>query len=620
MKPTWQFASTQGGREDDVSNPLIETFEGDYNYYLAREILQNALDAHNPEIDEPVKVGFSLEEYRHSMFPGYDEFLNILYSAKDFWPEEKKKCHKFLDKAVECITQPTIPVLKISDYNTIGLNGDDSNRNSPWYGLVKSVGSTTKHGGEGGSFGLGKGAPFAASYLRTLCYSTKNDREQNVFQGVAELVSHRGTDDDVKRGSGSYGLPKQSSIRDRRLIDEHMVRKERGLDIFIMGYKIEEDWQEKLLKSVLRNFWPAIHDNELVVVIDDEKLSSVNLEEKLTKHFIDKPLKDSAKPEGNPLQYYKAFKNGKRFKENVEYLDEVNFYFNRTEEHLNKVAMIRKSKMVIYAKSFHFPAPYTGVFVCDNDKGNMELRQMESPEHNIWEPARYKEKGYVIEDEIREFIRGKLKSLTRIQEGGIQEIPGLHKYLPFDKEGEIKGSGGNGKEYTGEEGVDESGKEIGAVEEIDETVIVNPYKVAVINQPIKGHGDGGEVLRTGRKKRKKGKKAPGGGKGKADAILRENLRSRIFLNQSKKDELEYQMVLKSDLDGKCNLKLLAVGETVVEKVKILHASDLKENRYMCNGNRIMNVPLNKNKELKLKIRIKGDIKFSLKFEGYDLQQ
>ncbi len=58
----------------------------------------------------------------------------------------------------------------------------------------------------------------------------------------------------------SYNMS-QIKAKDTRLIDEHMVRKERGLDIFVMGYKVEENWQEKLLESILRNFWPAIHDN-----------------------------------------------------------------------------------------------------------------------------------------------------------------------------------------------------------------------------------------------------------------------------------------------------------------------------------------------------------------------
>lgn len=616
---SWQF-DTIHGREDDVSNALIESFEGDYNYYLAREVLQNAIDAKNPDSIDPVKVVFTLEEFTKSMFPNYDEYVRIYSAAKEFWPEEKVKTHAFLDKAIECLNQNKIPVLKISDYNTVGLNGDDNDRNSPWYGLVKSVGSTTKHEGQGGSFGLGKGAPFAASYLRTLFYSTKNKRSQNVFQGVAELVSHKDSEGNKKRGSGSYGNMGQSSIRNRREIEEHMVRKERGLDIFIMGYKEEQNWQERLMESVLRNFWLAIHDNLLIVDIDGEVLTSRNLEEKLTKFYINEPNKDNAKPEGNPLQFYQAYKKGIKKTKILDTLGEVSFHFYRTEESLNRVAMIRKSKMVIYSKDFRWHAPYAGVFVCDNDIGNQELRKMETPQHNTWDKNRNKVNGEKIESELRNFIRGVLKSFAKIKEGGIIEIPGVHKWLPFDKDGEIKGDGKSGIKYTGKKGSDESSREIAEVEEFEESVTVTPYKVSVINELNSGFGNGGKLVRKGKKKLKKGKKAQGGGKGNPNALLNSNLNSRVFVINKNDNNLIYRVKIRSEIEGKCKLKLIAMGEEGREKVNIKEVNDDLGNRYSSAGNRINGINIDTGQELNLNVEINSPSKLSIKLEAYDLQQ
>ena len=208
--------------------------------------------------------------------------------------------------------------------------------------------------------------------------------------------------------------------------------KDEGSIFMLWVIRLKTTGKEKLLESVLRNFWPAILHNELEVEIDDEILNSRNLEDKLTHYFIDKPTKDNNKPEGNPLEYFKAFKNSDRiFEEETENLDKVKFYFRKSEEHLNRVAMIRKSKMVIYTRVFHFPANYAGVFICDNEKGNKELRKMESPEHDRWDKYRNKKKGGEIEHELSNFIKGSLKSLTRIEENELLEIPGLHKYLPF---------------------------------------------------------------------------------------------------------------------------------------------------------------------------------------------
>ncbi|MBK9176941.1 MAG: hypothetical protein IPM46_11530 [Flavobacteriales bacterium] len=298
-------------------------------------------------------MDFTLLEMPKSQFPGFDEFVDVWKAAKALWPQSEEKCHQFLDAGLRCLEQPKLRVLKISDHNTVGLNGDDGDRSGAWFSLVKSVGSTTKTGGQGGSFGIGKGAPFAASMLRTCFYSTVNERGQNVFQGVAKLVSHK-KDDDVRRGEGSYGLAMQSSIRNREQMEEAMVRKQRGLDIYVMGYKVQDDWQEKLIRSVLRNFWLAIRDQELVVVIDGQEISETTVDELLAKYFLNEPFKDATRPEGNPLEYFKAYKNGTPFHKELPILGPVRFYFNLTEEPLNWVAMIRKHKMVIYTRTFHF--------------------------------------------------------------------------------------------------------------------------------------------------------------------------------------------------------------------------------------------------------------------------
>jgi hypothetical protein len=619
-QPKWQFASTGGGTEDGVSNPEIEYFEGDYNYFLAREVLQNALDAKLEE-SKPVKVKFELQQFKQTMFPGYDDFLTIWNKSKEHWPEDNDKCQKFIDQGISCLKSEMIDVLKISDHNTKGLNGYDNDRKGSWFGLVKSVGSSNKQDGQGGSFGIGKGAPFAASFLRTCFYSTKNELGQNVFQGVSKIVSHGEDDGDVKRGYGSFGMINQGSVRNREQIDEHMVRKERGLDIYVMGYKVEDDWQRKLLESVLRNFWPAILHDELEVEIDGETLNCKNLEEKLTHYFLSKPTKDNNKPEGNPLEYFKAFKNSdKVFEEETDTLGNIKFYFRKSEEHLNKVAMIRKSKMVIYTRSFHFPANYSGVFICDNDKGNQELRKMESPEHDRWDKFRYKEKGGEIEYELSTFIRGSLKSLTRIEESEVLEVPGLHKYLPFDEGDVTPGKNGSGGEYTGNESEKESSKEIGKSEEFDKDVLVSPYNVAVINMPIEGVGGVGVILGKTKNKRTKKNKKGGGGNGDNDALLRSILKSRIFIQSQKNEELLYKVIVNSSIKGNCNLKLFAIGDEGSGKVKILGATDDKGNKYAASGHRIMKIPLSNGDKLVLNVKVMGTIKMALKLEGYGLQQ
>lgn len=141
-----------------------------------------------------------------------------------------------------------------------------------------------------------------------------------------------------------------------------------------------------------------------------------------------------------------------------------------------------------------------------------------------------------------------------------------------------------------------------------------------MNQPISGHGDGGEIIRKGKRKVKKVKKAPGGGEGQADALLREKMRSRAFLTKKDNSVTEYCVIIKSEINGKCKLKLSAVGEEGSEKLQITEASDQQGNRYAATGHRIQGVPLISGSELKLNIKVKSPLKLSLKLEGYALQQ
>ena len=175
------------------------------------------------------------------------------------------------------------------------------------------------------------------------------------------------------------------------LPSSRFYRKETGTDIYISGYKNNEGWETDLIRSVLRNFWYAIFKNELNVIIESKEINSSNLESYLTSNFGTEAYRDDVKPIGNPLQYYLTVNRGKYFSSSLPILGEVSFYFMRKaiDEYLNHVAMIRKSSAwVIFSRLFRFPGIYAGVFICDNNLGNQELRKMEPPAHDEWIPNR----------------------------------------------------------------------------------------------------------------------------------------------------------------------------------------------------------------------------------------
>ncbi|HRI20465.1 MAG TPA: hypothetical protein PLA68_05905, partial [Panacibacter sp.] len=238
----WNFVSTGGGDADGLNNSMIEHFTGNYNYFLAREIIQNSLDAKAKGLTSklPVKVIFKLEFLTRPEFPGHSELCEVINSAKKFWNHHDETI-RFLNSAYECLNKDKIPCLRVSDYNTTGLSGNDDEMEGGWFNLVRSTGASFKRSGEGGSFGIGKGAPFASTDLRTVFYSTKNESGTSVFQGKAELVSFRDKDGDIKRGGISYGI-KQKSVRKPELFPKSLWRTVQGTEIMIPGDKLAPDW------------------------------------------------------------------------------------------------------------------------------------------------------------------------------------------------------------------------------------------------------------------------------------------------------------------------------------------------------------------------------------------
>ena len=616
-QPNWVFASTGGGFEEGINNTLTEHFEGDYNYYLAREIIQNSIDARDDN-KKPVVVCFKIDYLKSIEFPGLDRFKEILNLCRKTHQNDVKT-NSFFTKAINILEREKFPILKVSDYNTIGLSGTDKERDKPWYSLVKSRGVSRKIAGEGGSFGLGKGAAFAASDLRTVFYSTRSKEDSKSRHiGISILVNFDEVND-TKQSIGTYGFDKQETIYDPKTMG-NFWRRENGLDVYIMGYKVETDWKHELTKSVLRNFWFAIINEELEVEINEIKIDFENLEYLLNKYFSSEPFKDYIEPKGNPLYYYKSVMSNtvKEFTGNLKYIGKAKFYYLPLEENLNYVAMIRKSHMVIYTKPFYLSSPYSGVFICDDIIGNEELKKMEPPAHDKWDPERYKENGKKIMDEIEKWIRECLKSIKKEKQEEIAEVPELEKYLPLIEDSDI-GSADDDYDSSKIKKV-ETSKLISENQTFKIKSKIDPFKVAIINKEETGLGGSGIVVRTGTKKRKKGEeKAPGKGIGKNRALSIEEVRARVFSISKNFTNQEYIIVINSNIDGKSNIKVRAVGEEGSEKVKIKQVDDPRGLKYKISNNCIHGFLLEKDKDIKIKLILEDKQKCSLNIEAYEVQ-
>ncbi len=613
-KYDWEFE--ESNLIDGLNNPTLEHFSGGY-YHLAREIIQNAIDARK-DSSIAVQVKFKSQSIPAKFFPGLKTYMEVIDFCRASW-DSHPEVIDFFNSAETILDKESISFLKISDYNTTGLLGDEKDKNKGWVGLIKSRGNSPKREGQGGSFGIGKGAAFKASKLRTVFYSTYNTEGFRRFQGITELVSFEKNDKE-HRGTGSFGTKKFGAINNPLEIPEFFQRKEKGLDIYLAGSSLNDNLESELIKSVLRNFWYAIFRGELIVEVAEIKISKETLESLLVEHFENQPIKDHIEPHGNPLTYYEAVIKGKYFRKVLPVIGEVSFYFHKTTNTLNHVAMIRKSHMVIYSKPYRHPEAFAGVFICDNTEGNEELRKMEPPAHDKWDPERNESNGRQIIEGIGNWIRSTLKGLREIQTSGFQDIPGLSKYLPFNDESQTEEKGD--KETVEKESDEETASLMQSKSIFESFPVINPYDVSVLNSPDTGLGGSSTVVRKKKGKIKtktnNNKTNNGSGAGNTPAVRHSSIQVRSYLIEEIGDQLTYAIVINPTENSKCSINMKAVGEEGEESIEIHSVADENGQKLRFNKSTISLINLESGIKKKILVKLSSKFKVSLRLKVNDL--
>ncbi|UUZ92340.1 hypothetical protein LJK87_44330 [Paenibacillus sp. P25] len=324
----------------------------------------------------------------------------------------------------------TIPFLKISDYNTTGLTGVNEGQRGGWHNLIKSVGSSDKDSHSGGSFGIGKHAPFACSDLRTVFYGTKEaDTGAEAFQGVAKLVTYINEHDEPTQGTGYFGMiEKNRPITETVEINEFFRRTDIGTDIFIAGFNEKGSWEEKIIKSVLENFFIAILNEKLIVKVGDTTINANSLAGLLEKYTKNDP-------ECLSYHYYEAYTLSNRYHfPNKDFLGlgEIDLFVLPGKDLPKRVAMVRGTGMKIYDKgSFRTPFKFAGVLIAKGEGINDFLRKIEPPTHSAWEPDRHEnpEEAKAIIRKLYSWINEQVRSITVVTDEEELDVEGLSQYL-----------------------------------------------------------------------------------------------------------------------------------------------------------------------------------------------
>lgn len=278
MTYKWYFAPSYGGQTSGLNDSGVSYFASDPIRSVAKETLQDSMDAlHSGEKKTIVK--FNTFHVTHDEIPDYKNLKDAFKKGVERW-NHHNDTKKFFEHGLKMLNQDKIPVLAIQDYNTTGLSKVGNNKTGGWYTLVSSSGVTEKKSTDGGSYGIGKNAPFAASAIRTVLYCTKNRDEEIGFQGVAKIPTITNDNNEDTQGIGYYYNPlDRQPVKEHENILKTYQRTEYGTDKFILGFNDGKDWKERLIDEVINSYLIAIYKETLEVHINEFPINKSTLPE-----------------------------------------------------------------------------------------------------------------------------------------------------------------------------------------------------------------------------------------------------------------------------------------------------------------------------------------------------
>ena len=445
----WVFPSNNNAMITGLNDAGVATFEKTLYESLVREAIQNSLDAKRNDVDGPVEVHFVQEKLPVGSLPGYASLGDALQKCIQLESNDEKTRKFFSDAYSQLLGRQDLRVLRISDYNTIGLEGGTTGRvGSSWSRLVKEAGTSNKDGMAGGSYGIGKSAYFACSMLRTVFFSSLSSNGEKSSIGVARLISFLLDDESMSQGIGYYAntgrflaFPELGSFCGAA------ERTRSGTDILVIQNFLIGDTSlvDRLIDAIISNFLVSILKGLLVAKVQDS-LINADYVDSYFREKMGQPKESLSKETAQLLEYYKMLRNidGKTISivlDSNEYGKELGFRDGECEllikkgDDLNRRILItRKTGMKLFEQpNISGSISFTGLLYISGSNMNRFFRAMETPAHNKWEPDQQsQEYGSQVEAyrNLREYLRNKVKENFEDKVGDEFDAFDVGQFLP----------------------------------------------------------------------------------------------------------------------------------------------------------------------------------------------
>ena len=453
MANAWRFPILDDGAEQGINDSGIATFKGSDLYNnLAREICQNSLDAkaHGQEF---VIVEFNSLTLKKKDFAPLVELSQVFEDCRAYWKDKmESKLKSFLKEAEEKLNAENIHFLVIRDFNTTGLGGAKApmRQRSVWRALTHSNGVTDKQQGSGGSYGIGKTAPYACSSFRTVFYNSYAQEDGiKAFQGVARLITHL-QNNSATQGTGFYqNVADKTPIfaEDSCTFRDVFHRDTYGTDVIIAGFKQTPTWAEDIEKAVISNFFVAIANSKLVVRIDALEINANNLGDRI-KHYasIEAASTDKEKRITTILEFYQAITNPDyEISGSIMEQDDAVLYIKKDDKYSKSIAQMRSIGMVVRTRHHNIYTRYAAVMMVRDGKLNDLLKRIEPPTHDKWDPG-ILEDDAAAQSEAEKYRRNLIRWMNdeivkccRSDTPDEIDLDVAKAYLPFDEDDKALG-------------------------------------------------------------------------------------------------------------------------------------------------------------------------------------
>ena len=471
-KVCWDFPLLGTGNQSGNNIAAITMFKGTgIMDGLAREVCQNSLDARDKELPEntPVKVKFELIEIERSKYPMFEGYRRALESSIAYWetsPLSTPKIMEFLGNVKKALDNESIPMLVMSDFNTVGLNGVNAkdNEKSFWDLLVNTEGISIKQDdNSAGSFGIGKNAPFAYSALNLVFYNTLAKDEGRAFEGVARLVTTQREYNGSMRKTEPIGkfLFLEDEYTGRPILPSDdcelaridiFNRTEIGTDVAVVGFKKNEydDWEDKTAVAIIKNFILSIINGKIDVTIKSSnalyEIRKETLYDLLYKLFADDVQLKYTR------QIYETITKTEPQKVKIAEKDDLSIYVRYDDAYSQSLSRFRSTGMLINTTT-NDVLPHFSVVIVVNDVGELELsktlREAEPPQHTEWKAKNITD-NKELHNKAARYIRniGKeiQKALDEFEKAEITDKMdgGIGSYLPDASDSSITNEGTDG--------------------------------------------------------------------------------------------------------------------------------------------------------------------------------